>query len=78
MKKRRAAVYVPKGVSADKLNGVAQAIANSKRPLIIAGGGCIRAGRVRKPARICQKDPGARVLDADGAGQLIPPRTNSF
>ncbi len=37
------AAYVPKGVSADKLTEVAQAIAKSRRPLIIAGGGCIRA-----------------------------------
>ena len=37
------AAYVPKPVPAEKLADAAKAIAAAKRPLIIAGGGCIRA-----------------------------------
>ena len=37
------AAYVPKPVPAKKLADAAKAIAAAKRPLIIAGGGCIRA-----------------------------------
>ena len=37
------AAYVPKPVPAEKLADAAKVIAAAKRPLIIAGGGCIRA-----------------------------------
>ena len=37
------AAYTPKSVPMDKLTDVVQALARAKRPLIIAGGGCIRA-----------------------------------
>ena len=36
--------YKPKAVSAESLNGVCAALERAKRPLIIAGGGCIGSG----------------------------------
>ena len=62
--------YTPNVMHADRaqIQEVAQAILESKRPLIYAGGGDCDCGSVGRSARVCPKDAHSRGADADGAG----------
>ena len=62
--------YVPKAVAADSLKEVADALAKSKRPLLISGGGCIGSNASENLFALAKKNAGTRLFHAHGTGRL--------